>query len=245
MYDTIFFNISAEVKSRILKPFTLRPDDGLAAISILHALLNSRDSKPFSLHSSLQMDPTFIARLYLAAILAPFQGIEYRDHKQKDYPLVEAVIRDSLKLGTQNHYLDGIPVLFAATRLIKAQVMDDSEHSLDRVRLGLLLRNKLIHNPNTGSHWTASILYTLVTELIPLYDLENDLMDSKNWLFYMRLFTSSLIQSESQVEVASKIVQSYNFFVEKIHELDLTNDVEARPILNVRFFLHWNMLYIN
>jgi len=47
--------------------------------------------------------------------------------------------------------------------------------------------------------------------LIPLYDLENDLMD---------------------IKVASKIIQSYNSFVNKIHELDLTNDVEARPILN-------------
>ena len=180
------------------------------------------------------MDSTFVARLYLAAILTPFQGIEYRDHKQKDHPLVEAVIRDSLKLGTQNHYLDGIPVLFAATQLIKTEVMNDS---LDRVRLGLLLRNKLIHNSNTGSHWTSSILFTLVTELIPLYDLENDLMDSKKWLFYMS-FTLSLIQIQTQVKVASKIIQSYNSFVNKIYELDLTNDVEARPILNVGFFLH-------
>ena len=181
MYDTIFFNVPVEVKSRISEPFTLRPDDGFAAISILNALLNFGDSKLFSLHSSLQMDSTCFARLYLAAILTPFQGIEYRDHKQKIHPLVEAVIRDSLKLGTQNHYLDGIPVLFAATRLIKAEVMDGSQHSRDRVRLGLLLRNKLIHNSNTGSHWTASVLFTLVTELIPLYDIENDLMDSKNW----------------------------------------------------------------
>lgn len=179
------------------------------------------------------MDSTFVARLYLAAILTPFQDVEYQDHKQKHHPLVEAVIRDSLKLGTQNHYLDGIPVLFAASQLIKAQVMNDS---LDRVRLGLLLRNKLIHNSNTGSHWTSSILFTLVTELIPLYDLENDLMDSKKWLFFMS-FTLSLIQTHPQVEVASKIIQSYNSFVNKIHELDLTNDVEARPILNVRFFL--------
>ena len=190
MYDTIFFNLPAELKSRILNPFTLRPDHGFTAISILHALLNSGGSKPFSVHSSLQMDPTFLARLYLAALLTPFQGIEYRDkHKQKkNHLLVEAVIRDSLKLGTQNHYLDGIPVLFAATRLVKAQVMDDSQHSRDRVRLGLLLRNKLVHNSNTGSHWTASVLFTLVTELIPFYDLENDLMHSKNWLFYILFY---------------------------------------------------------
>lgn len=213
LYDTIFFNISPEVKSRISKPFTPRPKDGFAAISILRALLNSGGSTPFSLHCSLQIDPTFKARLHLAAILTPFLGIEYRDHKQKDHPLVEAVIRDSLKLGTQNHYLDGILVLFAATRLIKAHITDESQHSLDRVRLGLLLRNKLVHNPNTGSHWTASLLFALVTELIPLYDVEKDMMD---------------------VEAASKIIQSYNSFVEKIHQLDLANDVEARPILNGR-----------
>ena len=119
--------------------------------------------------------------MYLAAILTPFLGIEYRDQKKKDHPLVEAVIRDSLKLGTQNHYLDGIPVLFAATQLIKAQI--ESQHSLDRVRLGLLLRHKWIHCPNTGSHWTASLLFTLVTELIPLYDVEKDIMNSKNRYF--------------------------------------------------------------
>ena len=177
LYNTIFFNVSTEVKSRISKPFTPCPHHGLSAVSVLHALLNSGDSSPLSLHHSLKVDPAFKARLYLAAILTPFLGIVYRDHKQKDHPLVEAVIRDSLKLGTQNHYLDGIPVLFAATQLIKAQIMDDS---LDRVRLGLLLRDKLVHNSNTGSHWTASFLFTLVTELIPLYDVEKDSMDSKN-----------------------------------------------------------------
>jgi tRNA nucleotidyltransferase (CCA-adding enzyme) len=180
LYRTIFFNIPAEVKSKISEPFTLRPDDGLAAVSILHALLNAGGSRPFSLHSTLlQMNSAFKARLYLAAILTPFLGIEYRDHKQKDRPLVEAVIRDSLKLGTQNHYLDGVPVLFAATRLLKAQITDELPHSLDRVRLGLLLRHQLVHNSNTGSHWTASLLFTLVTELIPFYDLENDIMNSK------------------------------------------------------------------
>ena len=107
-------------------------------------------------------------------------GITYRDHKQKDHPLVEAVIRDSLKLGTQNHYLDGIPVLFGATEVIRARIVDESQHPLDRIQLGLLLRHKLVHNANTGSHWTASLLFTLVTELIPLYDVEKDLMDSKN-----------------------------------------------------------------
>lgn len=182
MYDTIFFNISAGVNSKISRYFTPRSDDGLAAVSILHALLNSGGSTPFSLHCSLQMDPTFKARLYLAAFLTPFLNIEYRDHKQKDHPLVEVVIRDSLKLGTQNHYVDGIPVLFAAIPLIKVQV-SESQHSLDRVRLGLLLRHKLVHNPNTGSHWTASLLFTLVTELIPLYDVEKDSMDSENRCF--------------------------------------------------------------
>lgn len=38
------------------------------------------------------------------------------------------------------------------------------------------------------------------------------------------------------MEVASKIIQSYNSFVEKVHELDLIDDIEAKSILDVRFF---------
>jgi hypothetical protein len=45
--------------------------------------------------------------------------------------------------------------------------------------LGLLLRDKSVHNPNTGSHWASSILFSLVQELVPFYDVANDTLDGK------------------------------------------------------------------
>jgi tRNA nucleotidyltransferase (CCA-adding enzyme) len=59
--------------------------------------------------------------LFLAAALTPFKGIKYLDSKKKERLAVELVIREGLKLGTQNHYLDGIPKLFAASQLLKGQ----------------------------------------------------------------------------------------------------------------------------
>lgn len=43
--------------------------------------------------------------------------------------------------------------------------------------VGLRLRDKVVHNPNTGSHWTSSLLFSLVQDLLPHYDLENDVLD--------------------------------------------------------------------
>ena len=34
-----------------------------------------------------------------------------------------------------------------------------------------------MHNPNTGSHWTSSVLFSLVQELAPLWDPVEDTFD--------------------------------------------------------------------
>lgn len=82
-----------------------------------------------------------MARLYLACALIPFHGLEYRDHKNKSRPLVEAVIREGLKLGVQNHYLDGIPALFDAWDFISPQVaaLSEGQSPDDRRKIGMLL----------------------------------------------------------------------------------------------------------
>jgi tRNA nucleotidyltransferase (CCA-adding enzyme) len=43
--------------------------------------------------------------------------------------------------------------------------------------LGLLLRDKCVHNPNTGSHWATSVLFSLLQELVPMYDAVEDQLD--------------------------------------------------------------------
>ncbi|KAF8167836.1 hypothetical protein B0H34DRAFT_683268 [Crassisporium funariophilum] len=215
LYDTIFYNISKEAKSTVSGHSTRGPDEALAAISIFHALVSLQDPQLLSpdsgLLSVIQTDSISKARLYLAAILIPYLGLTYQNSKKKTLPVVELVIRDSLKLGTQNHYLDGIPILFSAVPLITKHVTDNSQEPLDRLRLGLLLRNKIVHNANTGNHWSTTVLFSLVTELVPFYSVAQDVFD---------------------IHAASSLVASYNLFIERIHELNLSDDVEARPLLN-------------
>jgi len=129
------------------------------------------------------------------------------DAKNKNHLAVEAAIRVGLKLGTQNHYLDGIPPLFIAADLFKdprlnsERFVGKSERVAigpscffamiwppllsDDILAGLLLRDKVIHNPNTGSHWTSSLLFSLVQELVPLYDVDNDTLDGKNAIIFL------------------------------------------------------------
>ncbi|KAF8624267.1 hypothetical protein AX15_005961, partial [Amanita polypyramis BW_CC] len=79
-----------------------------------------------------------------------------------------------------------------------------------------LLRHKSIHNPNTGSHWTSSVLFSLVQDLTPCYRVEEDTFD---------------------VAKASKIIEPYNMFLKEIDELDLSDVTELKPIVDGRELL--------
>jgi len=191
----------------ITSTFTSTPDPpitSVAAATLLHALLD-----PTSISSSINLPPihktllslAFSAgtksRLFLAAALTSYRGITYTDSKNKSHLVVEAAIREGLKLGTQNHYLDGIPALFHAADLLKNPSSSNKLKSpSERVAIGqwilyltqvfppnssicagLLLREKTVHNPNIGSHWTTSLLFSLLQELVPLYDMTEDKLD--------------------------------------------------------------------
>lgn len=45
---------------------------------------------------------------------------------------------------------------------------------------GLALRSKDIHNPNSGIHWSESVLFSLVVELGDLYDVAGDKLDGSS-----------------------------------------------------------------
>ncbi|TFK40882.1 hypothetical protein BDQ12DRAFT_600250 [Crucibulum laeve] len=190
------------------------PDTALASASILQLLTShSHDQLP-TLHPSLLVafknDPSCKPRLFLAAALTPFTGITYPGKKSKNLPAVEAVIREALKLGTQNHFLDGIPLLFEACRKLHSYLETSSLNS-DRVVIGKLLRDKTIHHHHTGSHWTSSILFSLVQELVPLYTTSNEKLD---------------------VQEASKVVMFYNAFMDEIDKFGLSDAVDAKPLLD-------------
>ncbi|KAF8973800.1 hypothetical protein BDZ97DRAFT_1648416 [Flammula alnicola] len=216
LYHSIFSVIPPEVRSSIPPTlFAKDPDIALASLSILQALLYLEDSHQLAPHPSLlsvvDEDPSSRARLCLASLLLPFIGMTYQHKTDKTLPVVTVVIRDSLKLGTQNHYLDGIPILFSAIALIKASMAEHSINPLDRVKLGLLLRNKVVHNPTTGNHWTTSLLFSMVIDLVPCYNVSVDSFDG---------------------DAASKIISSYTSFINTIVDLGLQNAVDAKPLLN-------------
>ncbi|KAG6866248.1 hypothetical protein C0991_006835 [Blastosporella zonata] len=219
LYDSIFSVIPPPVMATFSSPPVSR-DAAFAAALITQNLLHPAEPSSLPpLHTSylsaINADPTSRPRLYLAAILTPYKSITYQD-KKKTPLAVEYIIRDVLKLGTQSHFLDGIPALFSSTSILENPVLSSERFTTNasqRVALGLLLREKLVHNSNTGSHWAISLLFSLIQELVPLYNLSNDTIDS---------------------EAAAKVVQIYNTFMTRVEELGLPATVDAKPILDGR-----------
>lgn len=167
------------MKSQVTSKFlATAPRTALTAASILDKFIRTNKQDKLVPHSAvislLCEDAASRARLYFASLLFPYHGLTYIDTKKKTQSTVTAVIRESLRLGTQNHYLDGIPVLFSAISLIQNALEEYHKAPLTRAKLGLLLRNRFIHNPFTGSHWSTSILFSLLTDLVPFYNLHDD-----------------------------------------------------------------------
>lgn len=118
LYNPVFFHaIPRQISSTFTRSdFDL--DKGLANSVILKLLLDGKSPDIPAVHplftKHYHEDASAKPRLSLACALSPYQGVFYKDKKGKELPAVEAVVRESLKLGAQNHYLDGIPVLFLA-----------------------------------------------------------------------------------------------------------------------------------
>jgi tRNA nucleotidyltransferase (CCA-adding enzyme) len=111
----------------ILQTF-LQPDAALFPHPPIHPLILS----------GLSSSTSVVARLYMACALTPYRGIMYVEEKKKERPVLEAVIREGLKVGTKNHYLDGIPALFLASELLKSPDIDDDKCKTlsERVAIG-------------------------------------------------------------------------------------------------------------
>lgn len=195
LYSPIFWT-----SPTVLKNFSSLPTDpiqGLIAATVLHSLTTTPSPLP-AIHPLLAqhftLHPSTRPRLFLASVLTPFKGITYRDAKDKTHPAAEAVLRDGCKLGNQNNYLSGIPTLFSAVELLNNPTLEGDRfrrrpervavgrpligycvtRRFYEIRSGLLLRDKSVHNPNVGSTWPISVLFSLVQELLPLWKTPDD-----------------------------------------------------------------------
>ncbi|KAF9243781.1 hypothetical protein BU15DRAFT_86220 [Melanogaster broomeanus] len=205
LYHSIF-HVPADIIS-VASAAVAAPELSLTACTILYNLLSPPSPETQKPVTRLHPDPPYsYARFFLAASLFPFAGITYKDHKQKVHPLVEAVIREGLKLGNKNYYLDGIQALYDSAAMIKGLSLDEDrfKKGSERVAIGLLLRHTKVHKPASGSHWASSLLFSLVCELVPL----------------------------GHGEEADKCIQRYNAFVSRVEELGVDKLVDAKPLLN-------------
>ncbi|KZT67656.1 hypothetical protein DAEQUDRAFT_728899 [Daedalea quercina L-15889] len=154
-----------------------------------------------------------LARLYLACALTPYQGITCKDVKKKKiHPASEMVLREGLKLGVQNHYLDGIPALFDACGFVSPRVTElaQGESPGDRREIGLFLHNPIVHKPPVIT-WELSLLFSLVQDLLADWSPETDVLDD--------------------IKASERIAQ-YNRLVTKIEELGLAALLDGKPLLD-------------
>lgn len=93
--------------------------------------------------------------------------------------------------------------------------------------LGLLLRNKHVHNPRTGTQWSASLLFSLVQDLVD--SIDRDTLDGEySWLYW------GCIVNGDTAETVVRLIRTYNAFVDRVVELKLIGSIEEPPRLNVR-----------
>ncbi|KDN34609.1 hypothetical protein RSAG8_12308, partial [Rhizoctonia solani AG-8 WAC10335] len=211
IYDTVF-GVPPDVAGKTTG--TQRAQStGIHAASILCSFL---DSVPTSLpapHTELlkqaHEDHGLRQRLIFGAALTPWRDMTY-PQKKGYLPVVEHNVKEGLKIGSQNHFIPSVPRLFAAHKRASKPSLDKFEGPSQRALIGLLLRDGDVHNPRTGTHWSTSLLFSMVQDLVDLIDDQNTLDDVQ----------------------AQRIVQIYNVFVNRVLELDLVKSIEEPPRLN-------------
>ncbi|KAL0581370.1 CCA tRNA nucleotidyltransferase, mitochondrial [Marasmius crinis-equi] len=141
LYSSIFSGFPPAISDT----FSSQPsseENAMKAASILQTLLKNDNANLPPIHPTFfkasKEDETCTSRLFLAAVLTPYAGITYRDHKKKELPVVEYVIRDCLKLGSQNHFLDGIPALFFACQLLRNPDLNDDRFKTPSERAAIV-----------------------------------------------------------------------------------------------------------
>ncbi|CAK5264654.1 unnamed protein product [Mycena citricolor] len=215
LYDPVFNVLPSE--TTLSSPLAPR-STSLDATFVLDSLLDPSGTtfEPLprihpSLIQAVSKDPTARPRLFLAAALTPYLGLTYQDRKKKALPAVELAIRESLKLGAQYHFADGIPLLFSAAQYLKNPDLSEKrfQDPSERVALGLLLREKMMHHPASGARWQLAVLFSLVQEL-------------------------ALVCPSGAFDAveATRLLELYNAFVSRIEELELSDVGEEKPLLN-------------
>ncbi|KAJ9109817.1 hypothetical protein QFC20_003233 [Naganishia adeliensis] len=145
--------------------------------------------------------------LWLACALVPCRGGVVKD-KKKEVSLMEAVIREGLKLG--NVDVNAVLRLFMAAGKLSKPQYEGFEDATIRSKIGNLLRDPSINDPSTETYWSVSLLFACVLDILPVYKQTGGFEDP----------------------AITDIINGYNAFVDRIEQLDLPRAIEEKPKLD-------------
>ncbi|KAJ7767057.1 hypothetical protein B0H14DRAFT_3116740 [Mycena olivaceomarginata] len=186
LYNAIFNMVPLEIKGSLSGPIA-PSTSSVKAACVLRSILSPSGSaleNLTSVHpalvSSAKDDPGAMAHLYLAAVLLPHFGISYR-HNKRTYAAVQCAVREMLELGTQNHFLNGIPLLFKAAEFFEKNpdlnrfVFIDIFYPTAPAHpyAGLFLRGKDLHHPSSNARWQLIDRYNTFVAHIEELELTN------------------------------------------------------------------------
>jgi tRNA nucleotidyltransferase (CCA-adding enzyme) len=149
LYGPIFGCIEKDVRDQFSQ-IPRSPAHAFRTATVLQYLLYPKEtSSPLhavypSLFSAIDSDPTVKSRLFLASTLTPYIDTTYRN-KKRDVPVATYVLRELLRLGSQNHFLDGIPPLFEAAKLLSQPDVNDDRFQKPSQRIAIGDRMHTFH----------------------------------------------------------------------------------------------------
>ncbi|KAF5102657.1 hypothetical protein DV451_001756 [Geotrichum candidum] len=142
---------------------------------------------------------------WLAVALNPWEGVVAQDEKKKPVAAVNKIVREGLKLSTQDATTVAKALALHAEDLGPLGAGPARIADLDRLALGLLVRK-------AGEHWDLFFLYSLFKDLVSAYTSNNN--------------------NNHAAATTDAIFEKYNLLVQKIQDLDLDDAWALKPIIN-------------
>jgi tRNA nucleotidyltransferase (CCA-adding enzyme) len=180
-YDAVF---SPPPKDIIISGNLGDPKICLITAKILKWLL-SDESKDFNVHSIFHLLGENEKRvLYLAACMLPYKDMVYTG-KKKSQPAYQYIIRESIKFS--NNDVDKVKIILSSIDFIISTVGQNNEVLIDRVALGLSMRE-------LGSEWPTNLLFALSNELVSVFEDKDQVkeINSKYTKFVKRIYELKL-----------------------------------------------------
>ncbi|CED83120.1 tRNA nucleotidyltransferase/poly(A) polymerase [Phaffia rhodozyma] len=146
-------------------------------------------------------------KLFLAACAAPWKNVRVKV-KKTEQSAPEMLIKEAIKLsGAEAQF---VSKLYQSERPIHAISTGDASDPRRRSTIGNVLRMPYVHDPSKSTTWDVSVFWSMLMELVPLYQIE----------------TNAFRQE------AKEVVERFNRFTDDVVRLELPAAIESKPMMD-------------